>query len=227
MRTTGPLACLAFLAFLASSPAVQAAAPSPMLEGLVEVDATRVDKAWILPDAGFASYTKVMIDPAQVAFRKNWMRNINQGRGTSRISQKDAEEIAAAGRESFDEIFADAFRKGGYEVTTQPGADVLRISPSIADVYINAPAKLTEAGSRIYSVEAGEAVLVLTVSDSPTGAVLGVAMDRREAGDHGGRVTRMDWRTKASNRADFERMFSSWAQDAVNGLNDLRAAEAR
>ena len=214
------------LAFCAAAQA-QAATPNPMLEGFTEVDAKRVDKAWILPGAEFASYTKVMIDPVQVAFRKNWMRDINRSGNMARINQKDAEEIAAAGREGFDAIFADTFRKAGFEVTTQAGADVLRLSPSITDLYINAPAKLTEFGNRIYSVEAGEAVLVLTVSDSPTGAVLGVAMDRREAGDHGGTVSRMDWRTKASNRADFERMFHSWAKDSVDGLNDLKAGEAK
>lgn len=212
---------------LAFCAVAQAATPNPVLEGFTEVDAKRVDRAWVLPGAEFASYTKVMIDPAQVAFRKNWVRDVNRTGGGTRINQKDAEEIAAAGREGFDAIFADAFRKAGFEVTTQAGADVLRLSPSITDLYINAPAKLTEFGNRVYSVEAGEAVLVLAVSDSPTGAVLGVVMDRREAGDHGGTLSRMDWRTKASNRADFERMFRSWAEDCVNGLNDLKAGEAK
>ncbi len=51
-------------------------------------------------------------------------------------------------------------------------------------------------------------------------------MDRREAGDRGG-MTRMIWRTKAPNRADFERLFRAWAKDSVDGLNDLKAAETK
>lgn len=66
---------------LAFCTVAQAATPNLVLEGFTEVDAKRVDKAWVPPGAEFTSYTKVMIDPEQVAFRKNWMRDINRTGG--------------------------------------------------------------------------------------------------------------------------------------------------
>ncbi len=213
------------VAVLAVASGVLVAAPSmPLVDGLEKVDAKRVDEAWIDADADFSSYGRVIIDPAEVSFRKNWMRDVNRMQGASRIRQQDAEEIAAAAREGFDDIFANAFRKAGFEVVTEPGVDVLRLTPAIKELYIDSPGKLSELGNRNYSVEAGEAVLVLVASDSHTGAVLGVALDRRKAGDRGGSgLTRFDWRTSASNRADFERLFRSWADDCVDGLADLKA----
>ena len=205
--------------------AASAAPPTPLIEGFDEVDAKRVDKAWLLPGADFSGYKRVMIDPAEVAFRKNWMRDVNRSHGSGpRVREEDAQKIAAAARDGFNEIFAEAFRKAGYEVVTESAPDVLRLTPAIRDLYIDAPAALSQFGNKIYSVEAGDAVLMLVVSDSPTGAVLGVAVDRREAGDRGGLgLSRMDWRTASSNRNDFERMFKSWAEDSVNGLADLKA----
>jgi hypothetical protein len=39
-------------------------------DGLVEVKPKRMDAAYLLPGADFRSYTKVMIDPSEVAFRE-------------------------------------------------------------------------------------------------------------------------------------------------------------
>ncbi len=46
-------------------------------DGLVEVKPKRLDAAYLMPGADFRPYTKLMIDPVEVAFRKNWMRDVN------------------------------------------------------------------------------------------------------------------------------------------------------
>ncbi len=41
-------------------------------DGLVRVKPKRMDAAYVAPGADFRAYTKVMLDPAEVAFKKDW-----------------------------------------------------------------------------------------------------------------------------------------------------------
>ena len=196
------------------------AATPPLLDGLVEVDSRRVDAAFLLPEADFSRYTKVLLDPAEVAFRRDWIRSVNRSRSASRrIREEDALRIAEATRTGFGEIFETAFRNAGYEIATAPGPDVLRIQPAVNDLFINAPDQPTAGRSRTYTVEAGEATLVVAARDSTTGAVLGVAIDRRQTRSWGGRLT---WTSSVTNRADFAALFRSWASITVEALAELK-----
>ena len=200
--------------------ATASAAASSVVDGLVEVPSRRVDAAFLLPDAEFSQYTKVLLDPAEVAFRRDWMRSVNRSRSASRrIREDDALRIAEATRTGFGDIFETAFRNAGYEIATAPGPDVLRISPAVKDLFINAPDQPTAGRSRTYTVEAGEATLVVVARDSTTGAVLGVAIDRRQTRSWGGRLT---WSNATTNRADFSALFRSWANITVEALAELK-----
>ena len=115
-------AVLLVLLALGSGPALAAAPPT--VDGLVEVRSRRVDAAFLLPDADFRQYTKIMIEPAEVAFRANWLRSVNRSRGSSRrVNEQDAQRIAEAARTGFGDIFERAFRDAGYEIATAPGAE--------------------------------------------------------------------------------------------------------
>ena len=54
--------------------------------------------------------------------------------------------------------------------------------------------------------------------DSMTGALLGRAVDSRTVDDF-----TMQWRTRASNTADFSRQVETWAKNSVKGLDELKA----
>lgn len=96
-------------------------------DGLVEVKPKRFDAAFLLPGADFRPYKKLMLDPATVAFRKDWMKRVNTAtRLSERITQEDAEQIAATARDNFTEVFTETFQKAGYEIVNSPAADVLR-----------------------------------------------------------------------------------------------------
>ena len=47
-------------------------------DGLVEVKGKRLDAVFLLPGADFRAYKKVMMDPVEVAFVKNWARDYNR-----------------------------------------------------------------------------------------------------------------------------------------------------
>jgi hypothetical protein len=192
-------------------------------DALIKVKAKGIDQAFLLPGADFSGYKKVIIAPSEVAFQKNWLRDMNNNAMTlaHRMNDKDANKIIAAARSGFDEIWAEAFKKAGYEVTTEPGSDVLKLVPSVFDLYVNAPDVVTAGRSQSYTVEAGEAALSLDVRDSVSGTLLGRAIDRRTAGTDMGRV---QWTTSVSNRADFGLLFKSWANRAAKGLGELAQA---
>ncbi len=207
------------LSLFALSIPVLAATP-PDLDGLVEVKAKRMDEAWLLPGADFRQYTAVFIDAPDVAFDKDWMRNMNEMRKLShRVSQADAEKIAAATRSGLLEVFQEEFRKAGYTIAVAPGAEVLRLSPSIVKLYINAPDVMAPDRSRTYTIDAGEATLMIKARDSVSGALLGMAVDRREARGTGG----VTWTNSVTNRSDFRRLFRQWAMICIKGLDELKA----
>lgn len=211
---------LASMVLTASVGTSLAADSSGNWDGLVEVKAKRMDAAFVLPGADFRPYTKVMIGPTQVSFQKNWIRSMNDRRDLSRrVTQEDADRILAIARDNFDDIFAEAWEKAGYPVVESPGPDVLSVTTSIVDLYVNAPDVPAAGRSYTFTTEAGEATLIVEARDSMTGALLGRAVDRRQT-----RVSRsMQMSTGVSNKAEFRTMFRQWAGIATKGLEELKA----
>jgi hypothetical protein len=209
----GTLFCL--IAFAAT------AQDSGSWDGLIEVKPKRVDAAYVLPGADFRPYTKIMLDPAEVALKKNWLKDHNQSTASlsSRLTQKDAERIVAEARKLLSEVFAEVFAEKGLQIVTAPGADVLRVFPGVVNLDVAAPDTMTAGRSRTYTMEAGEATLFLELRDSTTGALLGRALDRR--------ATRSTGRASVTNRvtniSDFRALFKQWAEIAVKGFEDLHA----
>jgi len=216
---------LRFAVFLGAVAAigVQAAPAAPeVYEGLVKVRSKNLDTVYVLPGADFRAYTKVMIDAPEVKFKQGWIKDINRSRSvSSRISDSDAQQIAKAMRSGFEGIFAAAFKAKGYEVAAAPAPDVLRLSPAIVNLYLNAPNPSGPGVRHSITVEAGEATFVLQASDSTTGALLGIAIDRRETRNRGYGMMA----TTGTNSADFEDLFKRWADICVKGLDALKAGQ--
>jgi len=190
-------------------------------DGLVEVKPKRMDAAYLLPGADFRPYTKVIVDPTQAAFNKDWMKRINDSKRSlsNKVSQEDADKIIAAAQSNFDDVFQEAFKKAGYEIVTAPGPDVLRLSTAVINLYVNAPDTMSAGRSRTYTTDAGEATLVLEARDSMSRALLGRVLDRRETRSTG--MAQMS--TSVTNVSDFRSLFKSWASIAIKGLEELKA----
>lgn len=217
MRHIRRLAALLLVAAWGTAPAADA---PESWDGLVEVKPKRMDAAFLLPGADFRPYTKVMIDPTQVAFKKDWMRSINEDRRVSdRVSDEDAQKILAAARSNFDDVFAEAFTKAGYAVVTEPAADVLRVSTAVVNLYVNAPDTMSAGRSYSFTTEAGEATLIIETRDSLSGALMGRVLDRRETRGGAG----MQMTTSVTNQAEFRALFKQWAGIAVKGMEELKA----
>ena len=213
VRGLGAALCL--MAFTAT------AADTDNWDGLVQVKPKRLDAVFLLPGADFRVYDKVMMDPVEVAFEKNWLKDYNRDATTmsQRLDEGEAQRILDAVRDGFQEVFKETFAKEGLTLVTEPGPDVLRLRPGVVDLFIAAPDTMTAGRSRTYSVEAGRATLFLEARDSVSGALLGRALDKRETRNTG----HVQVSNRVTNTADFRALFRSWADITVKGFEELRA----
>lgn len=206
-------------ASILAGPAVFAKPPTNW-DGLVQVKSKRLDLVYLQPGADFRGYTKVLVEPTEVAFAKNWQRDYNRGSRalSTRVSDRDVQDAIAEGVKAATDIFTDAWTKGGYAVVTEPGPDVLRVKTGIVNITVTAPDQPTAGRSYSFSGEAGSATLFVEARDSTTGALIGRVIDQRIAGDNSAA-----WRTAVSNRADFRQMVGNWANISVRGVTELKS----
>ena len=201
-----------------AGPAVFAKPPTSW-DGLVQVKSKRLDLVYLQPGADLRGYTKVLVEPTEIAFAKNWQRDYNRGSALStHVSDSDVQEAVTEGVKAANDIFTAAWTKGGYAVVTEPGPDVLRVKTGIVNITVNAPDQPTAGRSYSFSGEAGSATLFVEARDSVTGALIGRAVDQGIAGDNSAA-----WRTASSNRADFRQMVENWANISVRGLTELKS----
>ena len=207
----------ASLLFVATPAASQAPAT---WDGLVQVPSSKLGLVYLQPGADFRAYTKIQVDPTEVAFEKNWQRDYNRTHrsASGRVSDADMERAIKKAVAAADTIFANALAKGGYTVVNAPGPDVLRVRTGILNIRVTAPDIPVAGRQSTFAEEAGSATLFVEARDSLTNALLGRAVDQRVVGE-----SMALWRTSSSNRADFRAVVSEWADATVRGLTELKA----
>lgn len=212
------LAATILIGIAAAQPAWGSAPPN--WDGLVQVRAKNVDLLYLRPGTDFRSYKAIILDPTEIAFDKNWKRDMNRSRpGLSRISDADVRHAIDEAQGKLRTIFEKRFSETGFPIVSAPADNALRVFVGVANVQVDAPEVTSPGRTRVYSREAGRATLVIEVRDSLSGELLGRAVDQRVAGDN-----MMTWRTSTSNWADFEEMFDEWAKISAKGFQKLLAS---
>jgi hypothetical protein len=214
------LAAASLAVSIPAAPALAAKAKAPTeWDGLVRRPSKRMEFVYLAPGADFREYSKVIFDPTELAFRKNWLRDYNSTAvGLSgRVSEKELQDVIAKGQKAADEILAEAFTEGGFPVASEAGPDVLRLRMGVVNISVTAPEVNMAARSRTYAEEAGYATLIIEARDSVSGALLGRAVDSKVAGDNS-----MLIRNRMTNRSDFRSIMKRWATGAVKGLTELK-----
>lgn len=180
----------------------RAAAAAWSEDGLQKVSIKGLDVVYVRPGSSLAGYTKVLLKPTQVAFRRDWGR-MSSGSLGGRVRSEDAQRIreklvAVMGEETLKQL-----AEGGYAVVDAPGDDVLEIDASIRDLYVTAPDIPRAVNSTVFSVSAGEMTLVAELRDSVSGETLVRVYDhayaRETARPH--RITNMENATEARHVA--------------------------
>ena len=155
------------MAMAAANPA-SAAKPPTTWDGLVQVKSKRLHLVYLQPGADFRAYTKVMVDPTEVSFAKDWQREYNRSTMSlsSRVTDKEMEDAISRAVKAADDIFASAWTKGGYAIVTAPGPDVMRVKTGVVNVSVTAPDLPTAGRSYSVSADAGSATLFVEARDS-------------------------------------------------------------
>ena len=152
-------------------------------DGLVRVEKTVADAAWVKPGFDLTPYKKLMIVSGGVSFRK--LKPVNEFQARSESDFPVKEENKARLSEILKEAFTEELSKlQRYEIVDKPGPDVLVLVGGVIDVVSNVPpdidtAKFGRGG--VYLTSVGEATLVLELRDSQSNEVLARAADRDAA----------------------------------------------
>ena len=111
LRRTTIVAAFALASGVAVPLLVSAANTAPAeWDGLVRVQSRSLDNIWLLPDVSFAGYTKVRLDPIEVAFYRNWSPNRSP---SQRLRPSDVENIKSSLATEFRRVLSDTLDVAG------------------------------------------------------------------------------------------------------------------
>src|SRR5271165_1447285 len=199
------------IAALGAAAAAPSQAASPVTDaGLVAVQSHDFDQLFLRPNADLAGYRKILIDPARVTFRSDFNKNPQDSLGfTRRLLPAEVQVIADDTAAALQGAIAQAFTTRGYEVATTAGPGVLRLSPSLVDLFVNAPDARPGGQFKSFTQQDdGETTLVLEARDAVSGTLLGRVVDHR----HADKVYRtITGTTSVATNFWFENMFREWA----------------
>lgn len=166
-----------------------------------------------------AQATRVVIEPVQVTFQRDWLARVNDSRGrVPSLREDNARRLAADFAASLQQALDEALRAQGFEVVPQSAPGALRLSARIDELYINAPDVPSSSVTRTFVRDAGRATLRAEGRDA-SGAVRMHAEWRATAGDTG-RLTRA---SDVANRYWFDALFRDWAREVAAELKDRAA----
>lgn len=189
--------------------------PQVTAEGLERVPDTRLAVVYAEPDLDLSEYSKLLLIEPQVAFRKDWRRDVNRNNPYT-ITPQDMQNIRTELAAMFKEILISKLEAGNYVLVKEQAEDVLIIRPAILELNVNAPDTPRTGTTRSLSRSAGDMTLYLELRDSITGDILAKALDYQA--DLSNVTTFVRDRTRNEQAA--RRILNEWAQILLKGLDE-------
>jgi hypothetical protein len=207
-----------------------ASTPSPTVEtgpeaevtadGLHRIDDPRMALAYAKPDLDLSGYTRFMLDPVTVSYKKDpGQRRTSMGAGEQNfaLTPSQMENLRTWFQE---EVVAALTRDDGYELVDAPAPDVLRITADLMDLTVTIPTQETGGRERMATRSFFEVTLVLELRDSESGEIFARVAERRDPGSFNQTATYV---TTSTVQRDTRQMFRYWAEILREGLDDVRA----
>ena len=171
--STGILVVVAGCASTTPPPTLQTGPEAEVtVDGLVRVDNAVVPVAYRKPDMDLTPYTRFMLDPVEVAYQ----RDPGNRRQSGVVGANDNFALTPSQMETLKGMFRDAVvaaltKDDGYELTTEPGPDVLRITAALVDLVVRVPTQ-PDSRQRSFTRSYGLVTAVLELRDSQSGEIL-------------------------------------------------------
>lgn len=189
-------------------------------DGLHLVKDSKMAIVYAEPGADLGQYKRIMLISPEVAFKKNWERDL-RSRSASKVSRVNTKKIKQDLAQEFETIFTEKLTAGGYELVDEAAGDVLLIRPSIVNLDIIAPDVHGSSRSSSYTRSAGEMTLYIELFDSETGDIIAKAIDRGV--DNPNDAGFYTWATSASNKQAAKRILTGWADILLSALNEAKS----
>jgi hypothetical protein len=177
-------------------------------DGLQRVEISQFDELYVAPGVSLANYRRVMIEPVEVTFKKDWRKKQHPD-----LSDRDFESFRNELARALREKLVTELAKGGYAIAESPDKDVLRVRPSIENVDFAGPEMAGDKKTLAYSD--GEMTLRVLAFDAQSGALIARAKDYEE--DNDTQMLELADRISAYDTA--RRMFSRWAEALRSALD--------
>lgn len=94
-----------------------------------------LDQARVEPGARPGNYERILVEPVEVEFHPRWKPRRTGSRLP--LSERERERIRDDVAEAFDKAFRQELSSNGYQLVSETGPDVLRLTPRLVDVTVN------------------------------------------------------------------------------------------
>ena len=177
--------------------------------------------AYVKPGATLKQYTKVAMKPVSVSFAKNWAEDVTAGT-MARVQPADMTAIRTKLAHMLEMAVYSELKAGGYDLVSAVGEDVLYVEMDIVNLYISAPQ--LNSGTNLpdtYALTAGQASLIVQLSDTVTGDPIARVVDNY----HGMETGHQMMITAAVNQVEAQNACMQWAKrlrialDKSKGMN--------
>ena len=152
MRKLGMLMAATLLAACAGEPAIQSGPDAERtFDGLVRIDNSRFQNAWIDPDVDLRQYNKII--PVRAEFEFRAVKKSRQATTLQRSSQdefwmspEDRERLVT----EVSEVFQDELkRSSSFTITDTPAPDALIVVGTLHDIVSRVPPNLVGRGELV------------------------------------------------------------------------------
>ena len=219
MRILLPLALFFAITACTPAPSIQEGPDAEVtFDGLVAINNSVFQRAWIDPDIDLSVYSKILPGGAEFEFRAVRSTGTSMRASSSSefpISEENQQRLI----DTVGEVFREELSNSQYfTITDESGPDVLIVKGALLDIVSRVPPQ--RAGrSDIFLSSVGEATLVLELRDSISGETLYRAADRRAAEPAGSRGVRANTVTTWN---EVRRLARRWATRLREGLDSTR-----
>jgi hypothetical protein len=193
-----------------------AVAPPPPGElsddGLQLVPTSLIDELYVAPGVSLANYRRVMLDPIEVSFKKDWRKQHPD------LKDRDVEALKTRLADMLREKLVAELARGGYTIAEAPDKDVLRLRPSIEKVDLAAPEGASDKRTFVHSK--GQMTLRVLGFDAPSGALVARAKDFDEDPVKSG-LERAD---RVTTNFAVLQIYERWAQELRSALDAARVS---
>lgn len=202
----------------ATSVAAREKLPETTKDGLKLQQQTKLGAVYLKPGASLDAYDKIYLVDTYVAFKKNWARDYNEDEVNleNRVTPQWMKKVEGEIAQEFKRVFTEQLKKGGYQVTTDRGKDVMIVRPAIINLEITAPDLDTPDMETSFVRSTGDMTLYAELYDSVTNDKFAEVLDAEEIGDHGF----AHQAGKVQNKSDFDYTLMQWADLLVKRLNE-------